>query len=206
MKTLKRLLRLAAMAAIVLTAGLTAACDESGDDSKSKQGGLTPDPNIPVMSDISYELRAATVIVPEAVTRQISGVDTLRQVMTLPAGGIVPDEGMVLIINTPTKDLPNGLLAKVKSVKETSRGYEVSYQEAELMEAFKSINIPEQYIPLNDLVEHVYDMDGNELEFSRGMATRKSGVQPIEITMPEKALKWGGIEITPKMSIDMMMK
>ena len=158
------------------------------------------------MSDISYELRAATVIVPEAVTRQISGVDTLRQVMTLPAGGIVPDEGMVLIINTPTKDLPNGLLAKVKSVKETSRGYEVSYQEAELMEAFKSINIPEQYIPLNDLVEHVYDMDGTELEFSRGMATRKSGVQPIEITMPEKVLKWGGIEITPKMSIDMMMK
>ena len=206
MNATKRLLRLLTVIMTIMPmAWLNASCGGSGDD-ESNQGGLTPDPNIQVMSDIKYELSPKAVEVPEAVIRQISGIDTLRQVMTLPATAGVPEVGQVLIINTPTKDLPDGLLAKVKRVKETSQGYEVSYDNAELMEAFKSIEIPEQYIPLNDMVEHIYDMDGNELEFSRGMSTRKSGMQPIEVTMPEKALKFDGIEITPKMSIDMLMR
>jgi len=191
---------------IVITAGLSTSCDKSSDDNKSDQGGLTPDPSIPTISDIKYELSPTAVIVPEAITRQISAVDTLKQVMTLPATGDAPEVGQVLIINTPTKDLPDGLLAKVTWVKETNNGYEVSYDCAELMDAFKSIDIPEQYIPLNDMVEHIYDMDGNELQFSRGVATRTSGIKPIELTMPEKALKFGDIEITPKMSISMMMR
>lgn len=207
MKATKRLLRLlTVIMTIVITAGLSTSCDKSSDDNKSDQGGLTPDPSIPTISDIKYELSPTAVIVPEAITRQISAVDTLKQVMTLPATGDAPEVGQVLIINTPTKDLPDGLLAKVTWVKETNNGYEVSYDCAELMDAFKSIDIPEQYIPLNDMVEHIYDMDGNELQFSRGVATRTSGIKPIELTMPEKALKFGDIEITPKMSISMMMR
>lgn len=190
----------------VLMAGFAASC--SGDDDDDEKGGsaLTPDPSIPVMSDIKYELSPKTVIVPETTARRISNVDTIRRKLTMPTTAATPEVGQCIIVNTPTADLPEGLLAKVTSVKETGNGYEVTYDYAELTEAFKSIEIPEQYIPLNDKVEHIYDMDGNEVAYSRGNDTRKSGIQPIELTLPEKALKFQGIEITPKMSIDLMMR
>ena len=204
---MKKTMRLmVVMMAIVFMAAMTASCDEGGDSSSSGQGSLTPDSSIPVMSDIKYELSPQAVIVPESVARQISDVDTLRQVITLPATGDMPEVGQVLIINTPTQQIPEGLLAKVKSVKETSQGYEVRYDHADLMEAFESIDIPEQYVPLNDRVEHIYDMDGNEVAYTRGEITRASGIQSIELKLPEKALGFQGIEITPKMSIDLLMR
>lgn len=206
-KRMKKTMRLmVVMMTIVFMAAMTASCDEGGDSSSSGQGSLTPDSSIPVMSDIKYELSPQAVIVPESVARQISDVDTLRQVITLPATGDMPEVGQVLIINTPTQQIPEGLLAKVKSVKETSQGYEVRYDHADLMEAFESIDIPEQYVPLNDRVEHIYDMDGNEVAYTRGDITRASGIQSIELKLPEKALGFDGIEITPKMSIDLLMR
>lgn len=197
-----------AIATIVFLAGIAASCskDDNNDITPKDDGGLTIDPNIPVMSEITYELEPNTVVVPEADVKQISQVDTVNRHLTMPITGDEPKVGECIIINTPTDELPDGLLAKVKSVTKTSNGYEVTYEDAELMEAFKSIDIPEQYIPLNDMVEHIYDMDGNEVEFTRGTTTRASGIKPIEITLPEKALKFGAIEITPKMSMDMVMR
>ena len=210
MKSMKKHVKLiATFTAIVLMAGMATSCSKDDNNDivpEEKQSNLTIDPNIPVMSEIKYELEPTTVVVPEEKVEQISNVDTVGHQLTMPITGDEPKVGECIVVNTPTDNLPTGLLAKVKSVKKTSSGYEVTYEDAELMDAFKSIDIPEQYIPLNDRVEYIYDMDGNEVEFTRGTVTRSSGIQPIEITLPEKAFKFGAIEITPKMSIDMVMR
>jgi hypothetical protein len=193
------------MSALFLLSGLTA-CGGGNDEVSENGGGIKVDPNIPTISEINYELSPTATIVPENVAKQITDVDTLRHKLIFPASADKPEVGQTLIINTITKELPEGLLAKVKGVKDTGSGYEVSYDYAELTEAFKFIDIPEQYIPLNDMVKHIYDMDGNEVAFTRGDDTRASGKKPIELVLPQKALKFSDIEITPKMSIDMLMR
>lgn len=193
------------LSALFLLSGLTASC--SKDDKDDKGGGIAPDPNIPTLSEIKYDLSQQAVIIPEAVTKQLISVDTLGHKLILPASAEMPEVGQCLIFNTPTKDLPDGLLAKVKSVKEGANGYEIIYEDAQLKDAFKNIDIPEQYIPLGQYVEHVYDADGKEVKFSTREKTRASGVKSFEIILPEIGWKLGkGIELTPKMSIDLLMR
>ena len=50
---------------------------------------------------------------PEAVANQITAVDTLGHSLTLPLSAEKPEVGQTLIINTPSKILHDGLLAKV---------------------------------------------------------------------------------------------
>ncbi len=211
MKRRKLFRLLAALTAIVLVAGMFAACskDDDNDGKKENPGGNIIDPNVPVLSNITYEMAPDAVLVPEATAKEISNVDTLGHKFTLPLSADEPQVGQTLIINTPSKQLHDGLLAKVTGVEETGSGYVVSYRDAELKDAFKDINIPEQYIPLNSLVEHVYDADGNEISFSRGEVddTRASGEINYPIVLPEHGWKLGkDIELTPKMTIDVAMR
>ena len=100
------------------------------------------------------------------------------------------------------------MLAKVKSVTETSGGYQVTYENAELKDAFKTIDIPESYIPINNYVERVVDAAGNDVKFSRAPSTRASGQNTWEIVLPEKGWSLGlkELELTPKMSLDLAMR
>ena len=114
------------LSALFLLSGLMASC--SKDDKDDKGGGIAPDPNIPTLSEIKYDLSQQAVIIPEAVTKQLISVDTLGHKLIFPASAEMPEVGQCLIFNTPTKDLPDGLLAKVKSVKEGTNGYEIIYK------------------------------------------------------------------------------
>ena len=206
----KRLFRLLiALTTVVFVAGMFVACskDDNSDDKKDKPGGQVIDPEVPVLSDITYELNPNAVLVSEETAKNITDVDTQSHKFTLPLSAEAPVEGQTLIINTPSKDLHDGLLAVVLAVEETANGYVVSYRDAELKDAFKEIDIPEQYIPLNDLVEHIYDDEGNEISFSREYITRASGDITYPIVLPEHGWKLGyGFEFTPKMTIDMAMR
>lgn len=199
---------LTAMAAMMFLAIIIVACGKSSDDVDENKGNVKVDPNIPVLSEIKYELNPQAAIVPEAVAKQITAVDTLRHSLTLPLSAEKPEVGQTLIINTPSKMLHDGLLAKVKRVTETSTGYSIDYEDAELKDAFKDIDIPEQYIPIGDYVEHVYDADGNEINnYQTRSITRASGIKSFEIILPEIGWKIDkGIELTPKMSIDLLLR
>ena len=123
---------LALMALCVITA-----CSKGDDDNGGNSGGLTPDPNIPTVSNVKYELAPAATIVPEATAKQITAVDTISHKFTLPISAGKPEVGHTLIINTPTKELHDGLLAKVISVSETSKSYVVNYENAELKQRYQ---------------------------------------------------------------------
>lgn len=187
---------------------ITACSNGDEDNGGNSGGGLSPDPNIPTFSNIKYELAPAATIVSETTAKQITAVDTISHKFTLPKSAGKPEVGQTLIINTPTKELHDGLLAKVMSVSETDKGYVVNYENAELKDAFKSIDIPESYIPINSYVEHIYDAQGNEVNFKRAPSTRSSGINTMEIILPEKGWNLGikDLELTPKMTIDLAMR
>lgn len=207
-KTSRTFKLLTAMASMMLLAVIIVACSKSSDDVDENKGNGKVDPNVPVLSEIKYELNPQATIVPEDVAKQITAVDTLGQSFTLPLSAEKPEVGQTLIINTPSKMLHDGLLAKVKRVTETSTGYKIDYEDAELKDAFKDIDIPEQYIPIGDYVEHVYDADGNEItNYQTRSVTRASGVKSFEIVLPEIGWKIDeGVELTPKMSIDLLLR
>lgn len=167
-------------------------------------------PDVPVISEIAYELSDDAMVVPENTTKSFFDVDTAQHTFCLPTGtpsNQVPQVGTCLVVNTPTSDLPDGLLAKVVNVQESSKGYVVTYEDAELGDAFKEINIPEQILPLGDIVEHVYNSRGQEIPFKKVSCTRATGQKTTKIQLPE--MSWelpAGLELTPSMSADLTMK
>lgn len=212
MKKRTNYLNLLLATALFLVAAVPMASCSSGDDSTSAElinggdnGGGQQEKNIPILSEVHYELSPEAVIMPEEVTTQVTNVDETNHTLTLPLSADVPVEGQTLIFNTPTAEMPDGLLAKVKSVTETETGYEITYEEAELGDAFDKIDIPEQYIPLNDKVVRIVDADGNDINYVKEV-TRTSGSEELKIVLPEKAWTIEGIDITPKMTIDMAMR
>ena len=88
------------LAVLVMTTVLAVSCSKSDDKDDKGGGGLIPDPNIPTLSEIKYELSPNAVIVPEATTKQLMNVDTLRHKLTLPASASMPEVGQCLIFNT----------------------------------------------------------------------------------------------------------
>lgn len=195
---------------------LLAACGGGGDDPSTPQPPQptpsepsNPDPNVPVLSDVKYELSPSAVLVPADVAKAITNVDLVGRKLTLPASATKPEVGQCLIINTPTALLHDGLLAKVSAVTDNSDGtYTVSYTDAELKDAFKTLEIPEQYIPLNEYVEHIYDANGVELKYIKAFETRASGKEKLKIVLPEVGWPLGetGLELTPKMTIDLALR
>ena len=167
-------------------------------------------PDVPVISEIAYELSDDAMVVPENTTKSFFDVDTAQHTFCLPTGtpsNQVPQVGTCLVVNTPTSDLPDGLLAKVVNVQESSKGYVVTYEDAELGDAFESIDIPEQAIPLGNHVEHVYNARGEEIPFKKVCTTRATGEATTKLELPE--IGWdlpGGLSFTPSMSVDLTLK
>ena len=194
---------------LLMVATVLTSCSKGSDSDNEggSGGGIKPDPNIPTLSEAKYEMAPLATIVPESTTKQLTAVDTIAHRLTLPASADKPEVGQTLVFSTPTKDLPYGLLAKVKSVSESGSGYIVNYEDAELKDAFKDIEIPESYIPLGNYVERIIDADGKEIKFARKATTRATGEKNFLIQLPEVGWKiTEGLEITPQMSIDMMMR
>lgn len=197
--------KLMLMLAAMLLAVFTFSCSKNNDEPEPGGGGIIPDPVTP--SEIKYELNANAVFVPKEVCQNLVSVDTLNHRLVLPKSAAKPKVGQCLIFNTPTEKVPYGLLALVKEVKETGSGYEITYADAELGEAFKSIDMPEVDIDLCEHIAHVYDADGNEVDFARTVETRATGEKRYNISLPEIAWKLAkGIELTPKMSIALGMR
>lgn len=195
------------MCAFFLVAGLAACGSSESSDDEKKGGGIAPDPDVPTISEANYVLNPKATMISETVQKQLTGVDTLGHKFILPLTATKPEVGQTLIFSTITKELPEGLLAKVKSVAETSSGYQVIYEEAELKDAFKDIDIPEQYIPLGDYVEHVYDANGKEVQFERVATTRASGSKNFKLVLPEISIPvMNGVVLTPKLTLDMYLR
>ena len=195
------------MTTLLMVAAVLISCSKGDDNDSKGGGGLQPDPNIPTLSEAKYEMAPLATIVPESIAKQLTAVDTIAHRLTLPASAGKPEVGQTLVFSTPTKVLPYGLLAKVKSVSESGSGYIVNYEDAELKDAFKDIEIPESYIPLSNYVERIVDANGKEIKFTREAVTRASGEKSFQIVLPEVGWKiTEGLELTPQMSIDMMMR
>ncbi|MBR1788737.1 MAG: hypothetical protein IJ762_06075 [Bacteroidaceae bacterium] len=188
---------------LLAMAGLFTAC--SSDDENSPK-----EPDVPILSEIDYDLSESAVVVPAATSNKYENVDTEGHTFVIPSSvseDQVPTVGQCLIVNTPSEALPDGLLAKVKNVQETSNGYLVTYEDAELGEAFERIDIPEQAIPLGDHVEHVYNAKGEEIEFNKVWSTRATGEASTKLELPE--IGWdlpGGLSFTPQMTVDLTLK
>ena len=215
MKKRNYLLRLLLTMAMCYVAAFTVTSCSSEDDNVAEEitnnngnngGSGGKENNIPVMSEITYQLSSTAVVVPATTANAISDVDEDAKTLTMPLTASEPQVGQTLIFNTPTAAMPDGLLAKVKSVTETETGYEITYEDAELGDAFESIDIPEQYIPLYDKVERVVDADGNELSYVKEAVTRASGKNDLKLVLPEKGWTIDGVDVTPKMTIDMAMR
>ena len=206
---MEKMKRLIGWLCLLMVAAVLTSCSKGSDSDNEggSGGGIKPDPNIPTLSEAKYEMAPLAIIVPESTTKQLTAVDTIAHRLTLPASADKPEVGQTLVFSTPTKDLPYGLLAKVKSVSESGSGYIVNYEDAELKDAFKDIEIPESYIPLGNYVERIIDADGKEIKFARKATTRATGEKNFLIQLPEVGWKiTEGLEITPQMSIDMMMR
>lgn len=183
------------------------ACSSSDD---AAEPATPTEPEIPILSQITYELTDAARVVPADLSNQMSDIDVTAHTFTLPANiaaDQVPVAGQCLIVNTPSEDLPDGLLANVSSVKLTDKGYEVVYEDAELGDAFTKIDIPEQYVPLGNYVEHVYNAKGEEIPFNKVCSTRATGEVTTKLELPEIGWDLGsGLSFTPSMSVDLTLK
>lgn len=198
-----------AVSLVLLTMMLAlASCSssDSDDEGKPNDGGSTT-PEAPVVTEITYEMNPAAIMVPETTAKQISNVDTISHHLTLPTSAAKPEIGQTLVINTPSDALPEGLLAKVTAVSETKSGYMITYENADLKDAFKDICIPEQRISLGDYIQHVYDADGNEIPFSRVQTTRASGETGYKIEVPLIGLPiYKDVELTPLLTLDLIIR
>lgn len=109
-----------------------------------------------------------------------------------------------IIINTPTEQLPEGLIAAINDVTETADGYDVSYTALELTQAIKDLEIEERSISLNDHLQKVVDRNGRTLKQSIKKAAGKESCH-IEVSGNDWDLPFG-ISMTPKMVADIVLK
>ncbi len=109
-----------------------------------------------------------------------------------------------IIINHPTEQLPNGLIAHIDGVTETADGYNIRYKSLELTHAIKNLEIEERTISLNNYLQKVVDRKGRELHKAPKKAAGKEACH-IEISGNDWDLPFG-ISMTPKMMADIVLK
>lgn len=109
-----------------------------------------------------------------------------------------------IMINHPTEQLPNGLIAHIDGVTETADGYDIRYKSLELTHAIKNLEIEERTISLNNYLQKVVDRKGRELHKAPKKAAGKEACH-IEISGNDWDLPFG-ISMTPKMMADIVLK
>ena len=91
------------MLSLLATAGLFTACSSSDDENGPKE------PDVPILSEIDYDLSESAVVVPAATSNKFEDVDTDGHTFVIPssvAEDQVPTVGQCLIVNTPSDALP----------------------------------------------------------------------------------------------------
>lgn len=147
-------------------------------------------------------------ILPEESVRCIQNVDLKRQIFHVPAehaDRITIKAGTNVVINTPTEQFPEGLLARIQEVIPTADGgYDVSYSTAALLDCFKDFDVSECDVDLSGHLQKVLDKDGNEIRFE---ATKSIATESLHVVLPQIDIDLPlGCSITPKMEADITMK
>lgn len=186
--------------------------NNNSDQGGSGNGSTTLEP-------ITYTLSDNVVEVKEELAKQISKADTAAHtfLLTKVAESDLPQVGQSLIINTPTPELPSGLLAKVKSVTKDGDGYKVTYEDCKLTDVFKDLYISERALPVSEHISKVYDADGNDVTDKgyvvRGVPTRADNQSsygegyPLHVVTPEASITLpSGLKLTPHVSVDLLFK
>ena len=179
------------------TVTLTVTQDGSGDNAADGEE-----------TRIEYTLAEGTTIAPAALAPYISSID--RNAHTFIIGKDVPLELLPpakgnLIVNTPSRVLPDGLLANVRSIEQTADGYKVSYSDLTLEQAFQSLDFNTDGLDIAPYVTDIVDADGNPVEFSTTKAvTSKEFVIDIP---PSVSLSFiNGLTVSPKMKAIILLK
>lgn len=185
----------------MLAAMLLMACSGGSSDIKpdpTPQPGPNPDPKPETV--VKYDLAPTAVILGEDAARKITQVDTLNStflIQDIPASQ-APVKGACIIVNTPTNQLPDGLLAKVESVTEEGNGYRITYGPAELTDAFENLSIENYDLDLAGNAVKFIDANGKERPFTR---TRAGEDKTWEISFGSLEFDLGNnISLTPLIS------
>lgn len=154
--------------------------------------------------EIEYELADNTSIVD---VKGITSANSEEKTIVFPsfeASKYSLKEDCKIILNEPSEFFPDGLIARVTSVEESSEGVTVTYEKIPLQEAFETLRMDEIPLDLATNVTKIVDADGKELPYTR---TRAADMHTLHFDLPE--VGWPfilGFEITPKMSIDVALK
>lgn len=187
---------------IRVTAGATTA------DLTVMQSGKQNRPADDPYPKANYGLDDDAIFVKKAYTEGITSADPEQNTFTVPSSAVgaqKPEVGQKLIMNTPSSLFPDGLLAEVKSVRESGGNYEVSYTPLALEEAFAELFIEATDLDIGGALRKVVDPDGNEVPFTKTKASDQSN---FHIEIPAASWPTGlieGLEITPIMETDLTM-
>lgn len=167
-------------------------------DPSGTADGYNPYPNA------DFKVSDNVVFLRDSIAKKITAVDENAMTFTLSKNTpkeFIPSFGQKYIINQ-TDLFPDGMLAMVQDVTETSNGYMVRYSKIGLLDCFENLNINEE-INLSECVQKVLDANGKEIKFDK---TRVSTSPKYKLIIPQ--IPWdigAGIELTPKMTLDISM-
>ena len=177
------------------TVTLTVTQDGLGEDAANGQG-----------TTVEYTLAEGTTIAPKSLSQYITSINTEEQTFYISKDipeELVPTKGK-LIINTPTKVLPQGLVANVLSITETADGYKAIYNPMGLTDVFQSLNVNVEDLDIGEYVTGIEDENGNPVEFS---VTKAFASHSFHIDIPQ--FQWeifSGFSVTPQMGADILLK
>ena len=169
------------------------------------QGGKSNRPSNDPYPTANYGLVDQTVFVPSSMSNAITSANPDANTFTVPkdkTGEAKPEPGLKLIMNTPTEQFPNGLLAEVVSVKENGGNYEVTYKDLKLEEAFSSLHIDETPVELD--IKEVRDAKGNKVPFNQTKAPSKETYH-LELPAASWPLDFAGLEVAPILEMDLTL-
>jgi hypothetical protein len=169
------------------------------------QGGRSTRPADDPYPTAQYGLQDNSIFVPNKVCDAITSANPDKHTFVLPAAqaeGIKPEPGLRLIMNKPTEQFPDGLLAEVTGVKESGGNYEVTYRDLGLTEAFESLHIDKTYLDLEGAVKEILDYQGNPVKYvqTKAIGEKMFHFEIDSFTFPTP---WEGVEFTPKISFDL---
>ena len=172
-----------------------------------RQDAATALPDGGENTTLTYSLSEGTVVAPRDFASYITSIDksfhTFTVSKSVPAE-MLPTVPSTLVINTPTEVIPGGLLCNVYAMEEVADGYLFYYNNGDITQAFKELNIDTEGLDLGGYVTEVVDAEGNPLPFVR---TKAATQEHFHITLPQ--VGWDlplGFSITPKMDLDIALK
>ena len=171
------------------------------------QDGAEPNATDNEGTTISYTLAEGTTIAPKGMAQYITSLKKDQRYFILSKDtpeGLMPIKGQKLIINTATRVLPEGLLARIHTIEETEDGYKVGYDPLQLGDVFQSLDLRSEGLT-GEVVEAVDD-GGNPIEYTSSI-TKAPNDNRFHIELP--SVQWhlpANVHVTPKLKADIGMK